>query len=53
MEKWKFWIDCGGTFSDFVAVSDSEEAGSRERKVKVHKVLSHSPHYESAVEKGI
>jgi len=49
MRKWKFWIDCGGTFSDFVAVSGE----GLDREIKVHKVLSHSPHYESAVVKGI
>lgn len=46
MEKWSFWIDCGGTFTDFVAISDSNE-------YKVHKLLSHSPHYKSAVVEGI
>ncbi|MAX67322.1 MAG: 5-oxoprolinase [Halobacteriovoraceae bacterium] len=45
-KKWTFWIDCGGTFTDIIAV---DKAG----KHKVHKLLSHSPHYESAVVQGI
>lgn len=46
MGNWKFWIDCGGTFTDIIAINDKAET-------KVHKVLSHSPHYESAVVHGI
>lgn len=46
MDKWTFWIDCGGTFTDIIAVKESGE-------YRVHKVLSHSPHYESAVVHGI
>ncbi len=45
-EKWSFWIDCGGTFTDIIAVSSGG-------KHKVHKLLSHSKHYESAVVQGI
>ena len=45
-EKWTFWIDCGGTFTDIIAVSD---AGTH----KVHKLLSKSPHYKSVVAQGI
>lgn len=44
--KWTFWIDCGGTFTDIVAINDSGEH-------RVHKLLSHSSHYESAVVQGI
>jgi 5-oxoprolinase (ATP-hydrolysing) len=46
MDKWTFWIDCGGTFTDIIALNDSGD-------YKVHKLLSHSPHYESAVTQGI
>lgn len=45
-EKWTFWIDCGGTFTDIIAVNSKSQH-------KVHKLLSHSPHYESAVVQGI
>ena len=44
-KKWTFWIDCGGTFTDLLAIK------SKTHKVK--KVLSHSPHYKSAVIEGI
>lgn len=44
--SWVFWIDCGGTFTDIIAL---DEQGNH----KVHKVLSHSPHYKSAVAHGI
>lgn len=46
MDKWTFWIDCGGTFTDILAHNDSGD-------YKVHKILSHSPHYASAVTQGI
>ena len=45
-ERWRFWIDCGGTFTDIIAVCDDGPP-------KVHKLLSHSPHYQSAVVQGI
>ncbi len=45
-KKWVFWIDCGGTFTDIVGISPTGER-------KVHKLLSHSPHYESAVYQGL
>lgn len=44
-EKWSFWIDCGGTFTDIIAVKGSD--------YKVHKLLSKSPHYKSVVVQGI
>jgi 5-oxoprolinase (ATP-hydrolysing) len=44
--KWTFWIDCGGTFTDIVAVNEHNN-------FQVHKLLSHSPHYESVVIQGI
>ena len=44
--KWTFWIDCGGTFTDIVAINDLGEH-------RVHKLLSKSPHYESVVVQGI
>lgn len=43
---WDFWIDCGGTFTDIVAVSNDGE-------YKTEKLLSNSPHYKSAVVEGI
>ena len=45
-DKWTFWIDCGGTFTDIIAVNSSGEH-------KVHKLLSKSPHYKSVVAQGI
>ncbi|MBD64818.1 MAG: 5-oxoprolinase [Halobacteriovoraceae bacterium] len=45
-DKWTFWIDCGGTFTDIIALNQKGEH-------KVHKILSHSPHYQSAVVQGI
>ncbi len=45
-DQWTFWIDCGGTFTDIIAVNN---AGAH----KVHKLLSKSPHYKSVVAQGI
>ncbi|MBT3983205.1 MAG: 5-oxoprolinase [Bacteriovoracaceae bacterium] len=44
--KWTFWIDCGGTFTDFIAVN-------REGVYRTHKLLSQSVNYESAIVEGI
>lgn len=44
--SFKFWIDCGGTFTDIIAV---DERGRH----RVEKLLSQSPHYESAVVEGV
>ncbi|MCR9206211.1 MAG: hydantoinase/oxoprolinase family protein, partial [Halobacteriovoraceae bacterium] len=43
---WHFWVDCGGTFTDIIGI---DEFGNH----RVHKVLSHSPRYQSAVAHGI
>lgn len=43
---WNFWIDCGGTFTDIVALS-------RDGEHRVHKLLSKSPHYNSPVVQGV
>ncbi len=46
-EKWDFWIDRGGTFTDVVARSPDGE-------IHVHKLLSEDPeHYEDAPLAGI
>jgi 5-oxoprolinase (ATP-hydrolysing) len=45
-KKWTCWIDCGGTFTDIIAVNGQGD-------YRVHKVLSHSPRYKSAVVHGI
>ncbi|BAQ66333.1 hydantoinase B/oxoprolinase family protein [Geminocystis sp. NIES-3709] len=46
-QKWQFWIDRGGTFTDIVALSP-------ENKILTHKLLSENPeHYESAPIEGI
>ena len=45
-KKWNFWIDCGGTFTDIIGIDGSGTS-------HFHKILSHSPHYESAVVQGI
>lgn len=44
--KWEFWIDCGGTFTDIVAVAPNDN------KI-THKLLTKSPHYRSSVVEGI
>lgn len=45
--KWEFWIDKGGTFTDIVAYSSGGE-------VRTHKLLSENPeHYPDAVIHGI
>ncbi len=46
MKKWNFWIDCGGTFTDIIGIDGDGHSHT-------HKILSHSPHYESAVVEGI
>ncbi len=45
-KKWNFWIDCGGTFTDIIGIDGQGRS-------HFHKILSHSPHYESAVVQGI
>ncbi|MGK7926947.1 MAG: hydantoinase/oxoprolinase N-terminal domain-containing protein, partial [Spirulina sp.] len=45
--KWKFFADRGGTFTDIVAISP-------DRRVTIHKLLSENPeHYQDAVIQGI
>ncbi|WP_419168277.1 hydantoinase B/oxoprolinase family protein [Halobacteriovorax sp.] len=44
--KWDFWIDCGGTFTDIVAIDTN---GS----YQTEKLLTKSPHYKSSVVQGI
>ncbi|MDE5103281.1 MAG: 5-oxoprolinase, partial [Trichodesmium sp. St19_bin2] len=45
--RWKFWIDRGGTFTDIVAKSP-------EGKIIIHKLLSENPeHYPDAPVQGI
>ena len=49
LRTWTFWIDCGGTFTDIIGLNlDGSESHPH-----VHKILSHSPHYQSAVAQGI
>ena len=46
-QKWQFWIDRGGTFTDIVAQSP-------EGKIVTHKLLSENPeHYKDAALQGI
>lgn len=46
-DKWEFWIDRGGTFTDIVARQPNGE-------VKTHKLLSENPdHYQDAAIQGI
>jgi 5-oxoprolinase (ATP-hydrolysing) len=47
VNKWKFFVDRGGTFTDIVAISP-------DRTTIVHKLLSENPeHYQDAVIQGI
>ncbi|WP_338849327.1 hydantoinase B/oxoprolinase family protein [Massilia sp. W12] len=47
MQKWQFWIDRGGTFTDLVALTP-------EGKLRTHKLLSENPeHYRDAAIAGI
>jgi 5-oxoprolinase (ATP-hydrolysing) len=46
-QKWQFWIDRGGTFTDIVAKSP-------EGKIIIHKLLSENPEqYQDAAVQGI
>ena len=45
--QWQFWVDCGGTFTDFVARSP-------DGNLLTHKLLSKNPeHYEDPVIEGL
>jgi 5-oxoprolinase (ATP-hydrolysing) len=47
LQKWQFWIDRGGTFTDIVAKSP-------ENKILIHKLLSENPdRYQDAAVQGI
>ncbi len=47
LNKWQFWIDRGGTFTDIVACNPQGE-------LKTHKLLSENPkHYKDAAIQGI
>ncbi len=46
-EKWQFWVDRGGTFTDIVALNP-------DKQIITHKLLSENPeHYQSAPIEGI